>query len=116
MHEGVTWFAHKGSTPLRFTVNITRNSTTGEPPGTAMMKEYPIPQYPEDVLPRPPAAGLKPLSEANFPMDGVPRDQVMEIIHAHGGRLAYLEEDRRAGPEWVSYRYFVVGRSPIVTD
>ena len=42
-------------------------------------------------------------------MDGVPREQVMALIHEHGGRLAYLEEDRRAGPEWVSYRYFVAG-------
>ena len=111
VHEGITWFAHKGSTPLRFTLNISRHSATGERPGMAMMKEYPIPQYPEDVLPPPPAAGLEPLPEANFPMDGVPRDQVMEIIRAHAGRLAYLEEDRRAGPEWVSYRYFVVGRA-----
>jgi hypothetical protein len=22
----------------------------------------------------------------------------------------YLEEDRRAGPQWASYRYFVAGR------
>ena len=44
-------------------------------------------------------------------MNGVHREQVMDIIRLHGGRLACLEEDRRAGPEWVSYRYFVVGRS-----
>ena len=44
-------------------------------------------------------------------MNGVHRDEVMEIIRRHGARLAYLEEDRRAGPEWVSYRYFVIGRS-----
>lgn len=44
-------------------------------------------------------------------MAGVPRPQVMDMIEKHGGRLAYLEEDRRAGPEWVSYRYFVAGRS-----
>ena len=31
----------------------------------------------------------------------------MNIIREHGARLVYLEEDRRAGPEWVSYRYFV---------
>jgi hypothetical protein len=41
-------------------------------------------------------------------MHGVPRERVMEIIREHGASLAYLEEDRRAGPEWVSYRYFIV--------
>ena len=43
-------------------------------------------------------------------MHGVPREDVVAIIRRHGGRLAYLEEDRRAGPEWVSYRYFIAGR------
>ena len=43
-------------------------------------------------------------------MHGVPRETVMELISKYGGRLVYLEEDRRAGPEWVSYRYFVVGK------
>jgi hypothetical protein len=49
--------------------------------------------------------------KADFPMNGVHREEVMEIIRTHGERLAYLEEDRRAGPEWVSYRYFVAGGS-----
>jgi len=37
----------------------------------------------------------------------LPREEVMAIIRHHHARIAYLEEDRRAGPEWVSYRYFV---------
>ena len=75
-----------------------------------MIKEYPVPQYPDGVLPKPPADGPAPSMRASFPMHGVPRDEVMAIIRKHGGRLTCLEEDRRAGPEWVSYRYFVVGR------
>ena len=44
-------------------------------------------------------------------MHGVPRDTVMDLINRYGGgQLHLFEEDRRAGPEWVSYRYFVVGR------
>lgn len=109
VHEGVTWFGHRGSPTLRFTIDVTR-ATAGDGPATALMQEYPIPDYPVDVGPRPPA-GPEPLPEADFPMHGVPRAQVIDIIQAHGARLAYLEEDRRAGPEWVSYRYFVVGRS-----
>jgi SAM-dependent methyltransferase len=111
VHEGVSWFAHKGSPTLRFTIDVTRDGTSGEHRATAMIQEYPIPDYPEAALPAPPPSGSPIMMETGFPMDGVPREHVMEIIRAHGGRLAYLEEDRRAGPEWVSYRYFVAGRS-----
>ena len=110
VHEGVTWFSGKGSRPLRFTVNVTRD-TQAAIETASLIKEYAIPDYPEDVLPRPRRAATDPLPQADFPMDGVPRDEVMEIIHSHGARLVYLEEDRRAGPEWASYRYFVVNRA-----
>jgi SAM-dependent methyltransferase len=110
VHEGITWFAHKGSPTLRFTIEVTRTSAAGDDPATAMMKEYPIPDYPETELPRRPAAGSELPPDVGFPMHGVPREDVIDIIREHDGRLAYLEEDRRAGPEWVSYRYFVVGR------
>jgi hypothetical protein len=109
VHEGVSWFAHKGSTPLRLTTEVTREAAAADRPGTAMIKEFPVPLYPEGVLPPPPAAAPESLSKADFPMAGVPREQVMAMIREHGARLAYLEEDRRAGPEWVSYRYFVAG-------
>lgn len=110
VHEGVTWFGHRGSPTLRFTTRVTEDagvvSTDGQP---RLMKEFSIPSYPDEVIPKPPA-GAPTTSRAEFPMHGVPREGVMTIIRKHGGRLAYLEEDRRAGPEWVSYRYFVVGR------
>jgi len=104
VHEGVSWFGHKGSTTLRFSVDVVQGATAGN--GSAMMKEFAVPDYPADVLP-PPQPSLPP-SSGNFPMNGVPRDEVMQIIHDHGARLGHLEEDRRAGPEWVSYRYFIV--------
>jgi hypothetical protein len=109
VHEGVSWFAHKGSAPWRFAIEVTREAAAVDRPRAAMIKEFPIPPYPEEVLPPPPAAAPESLAKADFPMAGVPRDQVMALIREHGARLAYLEEDRRAGPEWVSYRYFVVG-------
>ena len=111
VHEGITWYAHKGSRTLRFTIDVTRNATALPVAGAPMMQEYPIPQYPEDVIPAAPVPQPATSARADFPMHGVPREEVMRLIRNHGGRLAYLEEDRRAGPEWVSYRYFVVGRS-----
>ena len=110
VHEGVTWFGHKGSPTLRFTMRVTQDAgalTADAHP--QLIREFPVPSYPEDVIPKPAAVDAPP-ARAAFPMNGVPREQVMDIIRRHGGRLAYLEEDRRAGPEWVSYRYFVVGR------
>jgi SAM-dependent methyltransferase len=111
VHEGISWFAHKGSRPLRFKINVTRNSDAGPSSRAAIIEEFPVPQYPESVLPKSPVSGSELSAEAEFPMHGVPRDQVMALIREHGGQLKYLEEDRRAGPEWVSYRYFVVGRA-----
>lgn len=110
VHEGITWFAHRGSPTLRFSIDVTAANTPVDAQASAM-KEYPIPEYPDGAVPRPAARFSAEPTKADFPMNGVPRAQVMDIIRAHGGRLAYLEEDRRAGPEWVSYRYFVAGRS-----
>lgn len=108
VHEGVTWFSHKGSPVLRFPVRVTHDaSSIDDTASPAVISEFSIPSYPEHVIPRPPGPASEPV-RAEFPMNGVPREQVMNLIAAHGARLAYLEEDRRAGPEWVSYRYFVV--------
>ena len=109
VHEGITWFAHRGSRPLRFTIDVTRSATAMTAAAASMMQEYPVPRYPDDVIPAAPASHPATPARAEFPMHGVPREDVMRIIRRCGGRLAYLEEDRRAGPEWVSYRYFVVG-------
>ena len=111
VHEGVTWYGNKGSPKLRFTIDVTRSSTADTNARPTMIREYPIPDYPEDVLPKSSRTSAPP-PQANFPMHGVPRETVMTLITKYGGRLAYLEEDRRAGPEWVSYRYFVVGGTP----
>jgi SAM-dependent methyltransferase len=109
VHEGITWFAHKGSAPLRVNIEVVAGVAAVDVQQPNLIKEYPVPQYPDDVIPKPTATAASPVRAA-FPMNGVPRDRVLAIIDRHGGRLAYLEEDRRAGPEWVSYRYFVVGR------
>lgn len=110
VHEGVTWFVHKGSRTVRFTIEVMQDrDAVPARQQSPLMQEYAVPAYPEDVIPRPSANPPIP-SKGEFPMNGVPREEVMAIIGKYGGRLAGLEEDRRAGPEWVSYRYFVAGR------
>ena len=113
VHEGISWYGHKGSATLRLSIDVTSASTSAGTPAAAMMKEYPVPPYPEAIVPKPAPSAPAPPPQGNFPMHGVPRGQVMEIIRQHGGRLVYLEEDRRAGPEWVSYRYFVSQQSTV---
>ena len=105
VHEGISWWAHKGSPTLRFTIDVVESTAVAAHTGPALMREYAVPHYPEDALPAPPP-NLPP-SSGDFPIYGIPRDEVMAIIRHHHARIAYLEEDRRAGPEWVSYRYFV---------
>jgi SAM-dependent methyltransferase len=110
VHEGISWFQHKGSATLRLPIEVAHAAeSVAARASTQMMVEYPVPQYPEEVVPRLATANAGIAPQGNFPMHGVPREQVMAITSRHGGRLAHLEEDRRAGPEWVSYRYFVVG-------
>jgi SAM-dependent methyltransferase len=105
VHEGISWWADKGSPTARFTIDVLGTGAAIADSGTTLMREYPVPDYPQDVLPTPPAS--LPASSGDFPIYGVPREEVMAIIRHHHARVEYLEEDRRAGPEWVSYRYFV---------
>jgi SAM-dependent methyltransferase len=110
VHEGISWFGHKGSPTMRVAIDVAAgaHNISAAP---AVIVEYPIPDYAESAVPRPVAPSSATPAKGDFPMHGVPRDEVMRIIRRHGARLVYLEEDRRAGPEWVSYRYFVVGAS-----
>ena len=108
VHEGISWFSHKGSPTLRLAIDVVQSSEAANASTPSMMVEYPVPQYPEGVLP--PAPTTVPEGSASFPMNGVPRERVLQIVREHAARLVYLEEDRRAGPEWVSYRYFVTGK------
>ncbi|MDQ3071267.1 MAG: class I SAM-dependent methyltransferase, partial [Acidobacteriota bacterium] len=109
VHEGVTWFEHKGSRTLRFPLVVSGAAADASRPA-AMMTEYTVPDYPDAVVPpaRPDAG--EAAEDVAFPMYGVPHAEVMDIIRGQGARLVHIEEDHRAGPEWVGYRYFVAGR------
>lgn len=107
VHEGVTWFERRGSRPLRFAVQVLSGAAPRVTDSRVPLNEYPVPEYPDDVLPSSdsgPAPEVEP-----FPMYAVAHEQVLGIIARNGGRLLHLEEDRRAGPDWVGYVYFVAG-------
>jgi SAM-dependent methyltransferase len=40
-------------------------------------------------------------------MHAIPKDEVIAWLEAHGGKIIQVKGDDSAGPNWVSYRYFV---------
>jgi SAM-dependent methyltransferase len=107
VHEGISWFADKGSRPSRFVVGVgdasidpsqphSQKSADGTPPAVDFRDT--------DVYSELPALTEDP---GDFPMHGIHRDTILELIASHGARLLHVEEDERCGKEWVGYRYFV---------
>ena len=103
VHEGVAWFSFNGSEPARCEVVVAGEASR---PVAATVNEYPIPSYDASPIPRPSGGGDRAgLDE--FPMNGIPQAEVVELLARHGGEVAHVDEDRRAGDEWKSFRYFV---------
>ena len=108
VHEGVTWFERKGSPTLRFPVEVSRAIAGDRADTRVALREYPVPIYPSGVLPQPSDA---PIEEPEpFEMHAVPHADVLALIARHGGTVRHVEEDRRAGADWISYTYFVEKR------
>ena len=106
VHEAVTWFEHRGSPTLRVAVNVRRVDGADASAAPLAITEYPVPDYPGDAIPPKPEDARDP---EPFAMHAVPHQDVIALIARHGGTLLHLEDDRRAGPEWVGYRYFIKG-------
>ena len=101
VHEGVTWFADRGSPTWRAPVVV------GQPPATpaaAVAARASAESFPDIYATL--SGGLAQIGD--FPMFGVPRQHVLEIIAANDGRVFYVEADERGGPERIGYRSFVV--------
>jgi SAM-dependent methyltransferase len=104
VHEGVTWFRDKGSAAVRFPVVVVAALGELQQPANTI-NELPVPDYP--------TGPAHTIGEATgdeigpFPMYGVPREQVLDIVSKHGATLVHIEDGLRAGVEWVDYRYFI---------
>jgi SAM-dependent methyltransferase len=101
VHEGVSWFADRGSHAWRQPVQVGAASPAHEAPGGAASAAPTAAELP----------GLARLDSADppgpLPMHGIPRDLVERVVREHGGSLLHVEADERCGREWVGYRYFV---------
>lgn len=99
VHEGVSWFAGRGSRVVRQQVTVTGEHAPQQ--NSNQLDERPIPSYAwtgqtETLLDTPP----------DFPMHGVPKEVVLDVLNREGVEICGIEDDPRAGHDWVSYRYF----------
>lgn len=100
VHEGISWFADKGSQTWRAPVTCGSPTRVQQSPDEAF-----APVVSDKELSLPDIATVEP--PGPLPMHGVDRDVVLRTIKEGGGTLVHLEVDERCGPEWVGYRYFV---------
>jgi SAM-dependent methyltransferase len=87
VQECVAWFADKGSEVKRIHAKIKNSPST---PSRAVQRRVP------------------PTME----MYGIPKDDVLETIANAGGEVLDVRPDFSAGPEWMSFRYFVTKPRP----
>lgn len=99
VHEGVSWFADKGSNTWRGRVRVSGSTNPQSLSGT---DELPLNERALSL------SDDRPLVEAGaLPMYGVDREVVEILIRQNDSRVVHLETDERCGNEWVGYRYFV---------
>lgn len=104
VHEGVTWFGDRGSSTHQQRVNVGHNvASGGEQIGSPA---DPLNGF-EDAAMDPFLAESGPTDQtpAPFPMHGIPRARVIEILEAEGLAVKDVREDDHARPEWASFRY-----------
>ena len=110
VHEGLSWFADKGSLPVRIEIaSLKPRGSLGEAGADAGRRRA---DGTQDVVERDESL-LRPFirpdsaDDVAFPMHGVPREEVEAWLMSHGGQLVLAESDDRGGREWEGFRYFV---------
>ena len=104
VHEGIAWFRDRGSESARARITVTTSGDyVGAAPAGPSTGARPE-GFPDIYALLPPPDG-EPIDV--FPMFGISRAIVEELIRTAGGQLFHVDKDERAGPEWESYIYFV---------
>jgi SAM-dependent methyltransferase len=102
VHEAVSWFKDNGSETWRGRVSVLRGA--GAPIQIEPIGELPVPAY--DDFPAPTSPAIDSTAPDEFPMYGVAKEVVLETLRTSGVEIIDIEDDPRAGHDWVSYRYF----------
>lgn len=106
VHEGVTWFADKGSPSRRYDARVVADANAASDESAPVIDEQSVPAY-DMVLPLPPS-NIDSVHAPAFPMFGIPQQDLIDLVRSCGAKLIHVEEDRRAMPEWVGYMYFAM--------
>jgi SAM-dependent methyltransferase len=107
-HEGVLWFSDKGSPTTTFAVRVGPPAQTGNP-----RRDSPrTPARPERIVDFESIGSrfvghTESADPGEFPMHGIDRETIVDLITRHGGRLVHIEDDHSCGAEWISFRYYV---------
>jgi hypothetical protein len=128
VQEAVTWFSRRGSETLQVPVMVEGSRRRAPVAGALVsrLRHSSIMPTVVRIMPKvmrkairvartwgptdpPPDAAPDPGAghDPGFEMHSVPHDEVVEVLQAAGGRIVAYHEDPYAGPEWVSYLYFV---------
>jgi SAM-dependent methyltransferase len=109
VHEGITWFADRGSRAIRVPIDVVRGAKA-EAPARFEAGSGPLvlPDYSDlsltHLLPAPDGAA----AVADFPMHAIPRETVERVVTGAGGEIVHVVDDDHAKPEWKGYKYFVM--------
>jgi SAM-dependent methyltransferase len=111
-HEGVVWFRERGSTAVRFIVRVRPEaelSVEGLPVGQPEAIESPAVRVSAERKITPFELSTAAHSDVqDFPMFGIPRDEVLKLLAARSMKLIAVDDDRSCGDDWISYRYYAV--------
>ena len=102
VHEGVTWFAERGSPTLRTRVEVDGD---GPPRRGGFLRHRPKPSEPTIVLDDESGSGVPEPDLPVMEMHAVPRDEVLALIDELGGTVAAVDRNTNA-PPWESYTYY----------
>lgn len=110
-HEGVVWFRERGSTAVRFLVRVR--------PETEVSVETPRIGQPEAIespavrvsvehtgIPSLELSTVMRSDVKDFPMFGIPREEVLKLLAACSMKVIAVDDDRSCGDDWISYRYY----------
>jgi SAM-dependent methyltransferase len=98
VHEGISWFADKGSETWRCPVHVAGT------PHVQRLRGAIEPAVADGELSLPDISALAP--PGPLPMHGIHRDVVTSLVEELHATLVRVELDERCGPEWIGYRYF----------
>jgi SAM-dependent methyltransferase len=112
-HEGVVWFRERGSTAVRFLVRVRPEAETSvvtPPVGQPEAVESPAVRVSAEhgQIPSLELSTAMRADVQGFPMFGIPREEVLQLLAACSMKVIAVDDDRSCGDDWISYRYYAI--------